>query len=160
MKLATLCYLRQNNHTLMLHRIKKANDMHQGKWNGLGGKFNPGESPEDCAIREVREESGLTMLNPRLRGIITFPAFGSEEHDWYAFLFTADCFTGELIDSPEGVLRWIPDEQLLDLPLWEGDRIFIPWLNQPHFFSAKFVYHNNTLHHHEVIFYPSGSEPV
>lgn len=144
----------------MLHRIKKANDMHQGKWNGLGGKFNPGESPEDCAIREVREESGLTMLNPRLRGIITFPAFDSQEEDWYAFLFTADTFTGELIDSPEGILRWIPDDQLLDLPLWEGDRIFLPWLNQPHFFSAKFIYHNNRLQHHEVTFYPSGGEPL
>lgn len=138
----------------MLHRIKRANDMHQGKWNGLGGKFEPGESPEMCAIREVYEESGLTIRNPELRGILTFPDFCSGE-DWYAFVFVARIFSGALIDSTEGVLQWIGDERLLDLPLWEGDRIFLPWLEQERFFSGRFVYNDGKLCSHEVSFYPS-----
>ena len=81
MKLATLCYLRRDGKTLMVHRIKKANDMHQGKWNGLGGKLDPGETPEECAVREIYEESGLIAHNPRLKGILTFPAFDDFE-DW------------------------------------------------------------------------------
>ncbi len=152
MKLATLCYLRKNGHTLMLHRIKKKNDMHQGKWNGLGGKLEPGESPEACVIREVEEESGLRIRNPRLHGVITFPAFDGFD-DWYVFLFTATEFDGELIDSREGVLRWVPNDEVLSLPLWEGDRIFIPWLDEPHCFSARFVYKNGILQSHEVTFY-------
>ena len=114
MKLATLCYLKANGQTLMLHRIKKQQDMHAGKWNGLGGKFLPGETPEQCAIREVQEESGLTMTNPVLRGILTFPAFSKDE-DWYCFLFVGRQFSGELIDSNEGVLAWIDDDKVLDL---------------------------------------------
>ncbi|RMF40669.1 MAG: 8-oxo-dGTP diphosphatase [Anaerolineae bacterium] len=159
MKLATLCYLRANEHTLMLHRIKKANDMHQGKWNGLGGKLEPGESPEECVIREVYEESGLRIQHPRLHGVITFPAFDALD-DWYVFVFTATQFEGSLIDSREGVLRWIPDTELLDLPLWEGDRIFIPWLSQERFFSAKFVYQDGRLQRHEVYFYPCGQDDI
>jgi len=152
MKLATLCYVRSNGRTLMIHRIKKENDMHQGKWNGLGGKLEAGESPEECVIREVYEESGLRIREPRLRGVITFPAFDGFE-DWYVFVFTAKKFTGRLTDSREGVLRWIPDEEVLSLPLWEGDRIFIPWLWQARCFSAKFVYQEGRLQHHEVHFY-------
>jgi len=152
MKLATLCYIRHNNQTLMLHRIKKENDMHAGKWNGLGGKFEPGESPEECAIREMQEESGLLVTNPRLHGVITFPNFAGND-DWYAFLFSATEFTGELIDSPEGVLEWIDNDKVLDLNLWPGDRIFIPWLEQDAFFSAKFVYIDNELETYEVEFY-------
>jgi len=152
MKLATLCYIRHNNQTLMLHRIKKENDMHAGKWNGLGGKFEPGESPEECAIREMQEESGLLVTNPRLHGVITFPNFAGND-DWYAFLFSATEFTGELIDSPEGVLEWIDNDKVLDLNLWPGDRIFIPWLEQDSFFSAKFVYIDNELETYEVEFY-------
>ena len=110
--------------TLMLHRTKKKNDVHEGKWNGLGGKFETGETPEECAIREVKEESGLLMKNPRMHGFITFPMFDGKK-DWYVFLFTASKFEGELIDSHEGKLEWIPNEELLKLNLWEGDRIFI-----------------------------------
>ena len=107
MKLATLCYVRRDRQTLMIHRIKKANDMHLGKWNGLGGKLNPGESPEECAVREIFEESGLRVRNPQLKGVLTFPAFANDE-DWYAFVFVVDNFEGELIDSSEeGVLRWV-----------------------------------------------------
>ncbi len=153
MKLATLCYIKRDNRTLMLHRIKKENDMHQGKWNGLGGKFEPGETPEACAIREIYEESGLRVRNPELRGVLTFPAFNDDE-DWYAFVFVAHDFDGELIDSPEGVLAWIDDDQLLDLPLWEGDRIFLKWLEQDRFFSGRFDYLDGQLAAHDVVFHP------
>ena len=152
MKLGTLCYLKKEVKTLMLHRVKKERDMHAGKWNGLGGKVDSGESPEECAVREVREESGLTMLDPRLRGILTFPAFDGTD-DWYVYVFTADRFEGDLIESPEGNLAWIPDEELPRLNVWEGDRIFLPWLGQDRFFSGKFVYKDGTLRNHQVIFY-------
>lgn len=152
MKLATLCYVRRNGQTLLLHRVKKANDMHAGKWNGLGGKLEAGETPEECAVREIREESGLTVSNPRLRGVLTFPAFYDEE-DWYAFVFTATEFTGDLIDSPEGVLAWVDDDKLLDLNLWPGDRIFLPWLERDAFFSGKFEYVDGQLLRHDVCFY-------
>ena len=152
MKLATICYVRNDSHTLMIHRLKKENDMHAGKWNGLGGKFEPGETPEECAIREVWEESGLHVKNLILKGFITFPAFYNQE-DWYTFMFLIDDFEGQLIDSPEGHLKWIPDNELLDLNLWAGDRIFIPWLDQPAFFSGKFVYQNKELVEHGVVFY-------
>ena len=153
MKLATLCYVRREGKTLMVHRIKKANDMHQGKWNGLGGKFEPGETPEQCAVREIFEESGLLAQNPVLKGILTFPGFANDE-DWYAFVFVVRHFSGDLIDSPEGQLQWIDDERLLELNLWEGDLIFLPWLDRPDFFSARFVYKNNRLVEHDAVFYP------
>ncbi|NMC14045.1 MAG: 8-oxo-dGTP diphosphatase [Chloroflexi bacterium] len=152
MKLATLCYIKHAGKTLMIHRIKKANDMHQGKWNGLGGKLEPGETPEECVIREVREESGLIIHNPTLKGILTFPLFANNE-DWYAFVFTATQFNGELINSREGDLAWIDDDKLLSLPLWEGDLIFLPWLNNEGFFSGKFVYQDDRLVDHCVVFY-------
>lgn len=152
MKLATLCYVRQEGQTLMVHRIKKANDMHQGKWNGLGGKLEPGETPEECARREIREESGLEVTNLSLKGLLTFPGFANDE-DWYAFVFTADSEGGELIDPAEGYLSWIDDDQLLALNLWEGDRIFLPWLERAGFFSGKFTYKENKLVEHSVIFY-------
>ena len=162
MKLATLCYIRRDGHTLMIHRVKVVGDMHAGKWNGLGGKLEPGETPEECAIREIREESGLSAILPRLRGFITFPGFSNDE-DWYTFLFVVDNFQGELIDSPEGYLEWIPNDKLLDLNLWEGDRVFIPWLDKPGFFSGKFVYKDGALVSHSVVFYDGnpgvGGEP-
>jgi 8-oxo-dGTP diphosphatase len=154
MKLATLCYVRdaKNNTTLMLHRVKKENDMHEGKWNGLGGKFEDGETPEECVIREVLEESGLSITNPKLQGFITFPAFDQFE-DWYVFVFTADEFTGELIDSPEGNLEWIKNDNLMDLKLWEGDKIFMGWFDSGKVFSAKFEYDKGEFVSHDVIFY-------
>lgn len=154
MKLATLCYVRRDGKTLMIHRVKKADDIHAGKWNGLGGKFEPAESPEDCVIREVMEESGLIIKNPILKGFLTFPDFAHNE-DWYAFVFVADDYQGELIDPQEGYLRWIDDNKLLTLPLWEGDLIFLPWLNRPGFFSAKFRYLDGRLVDHESAFYNS-----
>jgi 8-oxo-dGTP diphosphatase len=152
MKLATLCYVRRDGKTLMVHRVKKANDMHQGKWNGLGGKLEPGETPEECAVREVFEEAGLVCRNPIWKGLITFPAF-SQEEDWYTFLYVMREFEGELINSPEGDLSWVDDDKLLDLNLWAGDRVFIPWLDRPGFFSAKFIYEDYQFIDHNVTFY-------
>ena len=151
MILATLCYIKHNGHTLMVHRNKKPNDMHTGKWNGLGGKFEPGESPEECVIREVREESGLHIRNPRLHGLLMFPDFKGD--DWYVFVFTAREFEGELIDSPEGRLEWIPDEKLTALNLWASDQVFFPWLEGDKFFSAKFIYQGDQMKRYEVTFH-------
>jgi 8-oxo-dGTP diphosphatase len=151
MKLATLCYLRRDGHTLMLYRTKPG-DYHQGKWNGLGGKLRPGESPEECLRREVLEESGLIVTAATLRGFITFPNFDGID-DWYCFIYTVEQTSGELGQSPEGELRWLPDSELLSLNLWEGDRVFIPWLLQDRFFSAKFLYEQGELQGYEVNFY-------
>lgn len=154
MKLATLCYVadKKSDSTLMLHRVKKENDYHEGKWNGLGGKFEQGESPEECAIREIEEESGLKVKSVTMKGFITFPLFDGKE-DWYVFLFTANEFEGNLIDSPEGNLAWIKNDVLTDLNLWDGDKIFIPWLFEDKFFSARFNYENGKYVSHEVSFY-------
>lgn len=148
---ATLCYVRSGERTLMMHRNKKEGDVHKGKWNGLGGKLDSGESPDECVIREIREESGLTLLDPKLRGVLTFPAFKPGE-DWLVFVYTATKFEGELGVCAEGDLEWVSGERLAGLPLWEGDRIFLPWLEQPRFFSGKFVYRDGRLVSHEVSF--------
>ena len=149
MKLATLCYVRRNGKTLMIHRIKKDADIHKGKWNGLGGKFEIGETPEECARREIFEESGLKATSLRLKGFLTFPAFANDEY-WYAFVYVVDQFEGELVESEEGVLEWIDDGELLELELWEGDRVFLPWLDNAAFFSAKFVYVDGRCVEHHV----------
>ena len=133
------------------HRNKKVNDIHEGKWNGLGGKFEAGETPEDCVRREVLEESGLVIQNPRLHGLLVFTGF--KGNDWYVFVFTAKDVTGELIDSPEGRLEWIPDEKVLNLNLWESDSIFMPWIQEDKFFSAKFIYDGDKLRGYDVVFY-------
>ncbi len=161
MILATLCYvIDKNKHqTLMLHRVKKKNDFHEGKWNGLGGKFDAGESPEDCVIREIKEESGLTIKRPRLHGFITFPNFDGK-NDWHVFIYTTENFKGKIIDSNEGNLEWIPNEKLLDLNLWDGDKIFLNWVfnkklssKKNNFFSAKFNYENGKFKSYSVNFY-------
>lgn len=152
MLLATLCYLHRDHHTLMLHRVKKEHDIHAGKWNGLGGKFEPGESPEECVIREVREESGYTIRDPKFVGLLMFPNFKGE--DWYVFTFTASHFGGTLIDTDEGHLQWIPDDQLETLPLWESDHVFLPWIRAGKFFSAKFYYEGDVMRDYDVTFHP------
>jgi 8-oxo-dGTP diphosphatase len=151
MILATLCYIKSGGKTLMVHRNRKPNDIHEGKWNGLGGKFEPGESPEECIQREVREEAGLLIKRPRLHGLLLFSGFKGE--DWYVFVFTATDFEGDLIDSPEGRLEWIDDSRLTSLSLWPSDLIFLPWLRGEQFFSAKFVYDGEEFRSHEVVFY-------
>jgi 8-oxo-dGTP diphosphatase len=133
------------------HRNKKVNDIHEGKWNGLGGKLEPGETPEECVVREVFDESGLTIRTPKMGGLLMFPNF--KGNDWYVFVFTTNDFTGELIDSPEGKLEWIPDEKVLSLNLWESDHIFMPWLENGDFFSAKFDYEGDKMSGYEVTFH-------
>jgi len=152
MILATLCYVRSHGRTLMMHRNKRPDDVHLGKYNGLGGKFEPGESPEECVIREVFEESNLA-IKPVFRGVMTFPDF-AKGHDWYCFLYTASEFSGALkTECAEGDLVWVENEKVLDLPLWPGDKIFLRWLDEPRFFSAKFNYQGGVLLGHEVSFY-------
>jgi len=151
MILATLCYIKYEGQTLMVYRNKKPNDMHEGKWNGLGGKFELGESPEECVIREVHEESGLQIRSPQMHGLLMFPDFKGD--DWYVFVFTATEFEGELIDSPEGNLEWIPNENLTALNLWESDHIFMPWIQEGKFFSAKFIYNGDQMQSYAVTFH-------
>ena len=140
-----------------MHRNKRDGDIHKGKWNGLGGKFDTGESPEQCIIREVEEESGLLISTPKLHGFITFPQF-KDNQDWYVFVYTADQFEGTLIDCNEGELEWINDQQLSSLNLWEGDHIFLKWIyqNKP-FFTAIFNYQNKELQSHSVVFHKSAN---
>ena len=144
MKNTTLCYIIKDNSCLMLHRTKKENDENHDKWLGIGGKFEEGESPEDCALREIKEETGLTALSYRYRGIVTFVSneYGTE----FMHLFTVDKFEGEIIECDEGDLEWIKIEDMLKLPMWEGDKIFLDLLaaNDP-FFSLKLVYGGDKL---------------
>jgi len=152
MLLATLCYVKYDGKTLMVYRNKKPNDIHEGKWNGLGGKFEAGETPEMCVRREVQEEAGLLIQDPRLHGLLMFPNFKGD--DWYVFVFTAAEFEGRLLESsPEGRLEWIDDEKLPSLNLWESDHIFLPWIEDGKFFSAKFDYEGDVMQGYEVKFY-------
>lgn len=129
---------------LMLHRVKKENDLNHDKWIGIGGKFEDGESPEECMRREALEETGLTLTKMRYRGIVTFASDQYETE--YMHLFTSDGFTGELIVCDEGDLEWIDREALLELPHWEGDRIFLDLLKQDvPFFSLKLRYEGEHL---------------
>lgn len=150
MKLSTICYITKDSKTLMLHRVKKENDVHKDRWIGLGGKIEDGETPEECIIREVREESGLIIENPQLRAVLTFPKFKDAE-DWYVFLYTADKFTGELQECDEGVLQWIANEKVFDLNISEGDKLFLSWLKKYQMFSGKFVYENGKLVYHSLV---------
>lgn len=149
---STLCYIKKDGKTLLLKRNKKENDVHEGKWIGLGGKFESSESPEDCVIREVYEESGLKIENPRLKAVITFPKF-KDNIDWYVFLFEAFDYTGEMIESNEGDLEWIDDEKIDDLNMWDGDRLFFQWMRDRRFFSGKISYENGELIDYEVNYY-------
>ncbi len=149
---ATLCYLEHEGRVLMLHRITRKGDVHFGKYNGLGGKLDPGESPLECVLREVHEESGLRPGRVRFSGHIAFPAFDGT-NDWSVFLYRAFEPAGELSADPaEGHLEWVPREKLLDLPLWEGDRIFLPWVLADRRFLARFHYENGVYKKHQVHF--------
>lgn len=144
MKNTSLCYIEKDGRWLMLHRTKKSGDENRDKWIGIGGKFEPGESPEECMLREVWEETGLTLTNYRYRAVITFVSdeWGTE----YMHLFTSDGFDGSLKDCDEGELEWVEKEKLLSLPIWEGDKIFLRLIctNEP-FFSLKLCYHGDRL---------------
>ena len=144
MRNTTLCYIRRGDQVLMLHRVKKENDENHDKWIGIGGKFEEGESPEDCLLRETREETGLALDSWRYRGIVTFVSdeWGTE----YMHLFTADKFRGALKDCDEGVLEWLPWDRLPGLPIWEGDKIFLRLIDEDvPFFSLKLCYRGDTL---------------
>ena len=145
MRNTTLCYLERGRKVLMLHRVKKELDENKDKWIGIGGKFEEGESPEDCLLREVQEETGLTLTRWRYRAIVTFVSdeWGTE----YMHLFTADAWEGRLRDDcDEGVLEWIEREKLTELPIWEGDRIFLRLLAEDApFFSLKLRYEGEGL---------------
>lgn len=141
---STLCYIRQGDRYLMLHRVKKENDLNRDKWIGVGGKFEDRESPDDCLMREVLEETGLTLTDWQCRGIVTFLSDGWEGE--YMYLFTADSFTGTLKECDEGNLEWVPISRLGELPLWEGDHLFLELLarNAP-FFLMTLKYEGDRL---------------
>ena len=145
MKNTTICYIEKNEKYLMLHRIKKQNDINRDKWIGIGGKVEDGESPHDCIIREIKEETGISPTNIRYRGLITFVSNIYETE--YMHLFSCNEFEGEIISScDEGNLEWIAINDLLDLPMWEGDKIFLSLLKKENrFFSLKLVYTEDTL---------------
>lgn len=142
--LSTLCYLERGAEYLMLHRVKKRNDLNHDKWIGIGGKFEEGESPENCLLRECREETGLTLTDWRCRGLVTFVS--DQAPTEYMHLFTATAWTGQPHPCDEGVLEWIPKARLQSLPMWEGDRIFLKLLDQnAPFFSLKLCYEGERL---------------
>ena len=144
MRNTTLCYIEKDGCYLLLHRVKKEHDINHDKWIGVGGGFENGESPEDCLLREVREETGLTLTSYSLRGVITFVTDCQESE--YMFLYTADGFSGELTDCEEGTLEWVPKSRIYALPIWEGDRVFLRLLeSSAPFFSLKLVYQGDTL---------------
>ncbi len=141
-KLSTLCYIEQDGKYLMLHRTVKENDINKDKWIGVGGHFEKGESPEECLLREVWEETGYTLTSWRYRGIVTF-VYGEDVVE-YMSLYTADGFTGTPIACDEGELEWVEKSKIGELELWEGDRIFFELLeNEQPFFSLKLVYNTD-----------------
>ena len=143
-KLTTLCYIEKGDSYLMLHRVSKKHDVNKDKWIGIGGHFEENESPEECLLREAKEETGLTLTSWKFRGIVTFISEGWNTE--YMCLYTADGYEGEIIPCNEGVLEWIRKEDLLKLNLWEGDKIFLKLLqeNAP-FFSLKLAYKGDVL---------------
>lgn len=142
--LTTLCYIERDDSYLMMHRVKKENDINKNKWIGVGGHFEESETPEECLLREVREETGLELTSWKLHGIITFSTdiYPTE----YMFLYTADGYTGEMIECNEGNLEWVKKADVYDLPIWEGDKVFFKLLEeQEEFFSLKLRYEGDKL---------------
>ena len=143
MILTTLCYMEKDDSYLMLHRVKKKVDVNKDKWIGIGGKFEKDESPEECLLREAKEETGTTLTSFRLRGVITFVI---DDLDEYTFLYTADGFEGQPIPCTEGDLQWIEKEKIGSLPLWEGDKLFFRLLEERQdVFSLKLTYIHDAL---------------
>ncbi len=145
-ELTTLCYIEKDDKYLMLHRVKKDHDINKDKWIGIGGHFEQDESPEECLLREAREETGLILKSYRMRGIVTF--ISGDGCTEYMSLYTADDFTGEIGECNEGTLEWIEKTRVYDLNIWEGDKIFFRLLEEDRgFFSLKLVYdgHGNLI---------------
>ncbi len=152
MRLTTLCYIEKEDSYLMLHRVKKVNDVNQDKWIGVGGGFEEDESPEECLLREVYEETGLSLTSYRLRGVITFISDKWETE--YMYLYTADGYTGEMIECDEGELCWVPKSDIESLHIWEGDKVFFRLLEEKlPFFSLKLRYEGENLVEQKVIRY-------
>lgn len=142
--LTTLCYIEKDDRYLMMHRVKKNVDINKDKWIGVGGHFEADETPEECLLREVKEETGLTLKQYKLRGIITF--ISNEWQTEYMFLYTASEYEGEIIDCDEGNLEWIPKNSVYDLPIWEGDKVFFKLLMEHEdFFTLKLRYEGEVL---------------
>lgn len=145
MKMTTLCYIEKEGKYLMLHRVKKHHDINAGKWIGVGGHVENGETPEECLLREVKEETGLVLTAYRLRGLVTFLSDVCEPE--LMCVFTADAFDGEMIECDEGELAWVEKSDILALPTWEGDRVFLERLlsGDERFFSIKLRYEGDKL---------------
>lgn len=142
--LTTLCYIEQDGKYLMMHRVKKENDINKDKWVGIGGHFEADESPEECLLREAKEETGLTLLSWRLRGIVTFIC--DRQNTEYMFLYTAGQYEGKLCECSEGNLEWVEKSRVYQLPIWEGDKIFFRLLEEESaFFSLKLRYEGDRL---------------
>ena len=149
MILSTLCYIEKDGKYLMLHRTKKKKDINKDKWLGVGGKIEEGESPEECIVREAKEETGLTLKEYQLRGIVTYVSNKWETE--YMYVFTATEFEGNLIECDEGDLKWIEKEKVNTLPTWEGDHIFVGKLQKDNgFFSVKFEYDGEKLMRYDL----------
>lgn len=143
-QMTTLGYIETRESYLMLHRVKKEQDVNEGKWIGIGGKFEYGESPEECMIREAKEETGLAVTSMKFRGILTFIC--DKQDPEYICLYTIDCFSGQLKECDEGELLWVPKDEIFGLNLWEGDRIFFDLLQKDvPFFSLKLCYEGDQL---------------
>ena len=142
--LTTLCYIERKDSYLMMHRVKKEKDINKDKWIGVGGHFEEGESPEECLLREVKEETGLELKSWKFRGIITFVTDIYEPE--YMFLYTATEYDGEITDCNEGTLEWVKKSDVYDLPIWEGDKVFFRLLEEEReFFSLKLRYEGDKL---------------
>ena len=147
-----MCYLRRDHQTLLLHRIKEKNDINEGKWIGVGGKFESGECPEECMIREIREETGYQANTLQLRGIVTFPKLYHGD-DEIMFFYTCDDFSGSMHECDKGVLEWVDNDQIPSLPMWEGDYHFFAWLKDDHVHNAKIVYENDEVIEYKEFIY-------
>lgn len=152
MKLTTICYIEENNKTLLVHRNKSENDVHEGKYVGICGEVTNGDTPEECIIREVKEQTNLILKSIYYRGIITLPKFIGDE-DIYMMLFTSDEFEGKMKSTcKDGDLIWIDSEKIFDLDMWEGDRLYLRWSNTDEIFSSKIIYENGKLKDYSVAF--------
>lgn len=157
MLLTSLCYIEKDGNYLMLHRTKKKNDLNEGKWLGIGGKFEKDESPEECILREAEEETGLILHHPQLRCIVTYVSAGHDTE--YMHVFTAEDFTGTLKTCSEGELSWIAKDKILELNLWEGDRYFLERIARPGpFFTLKCCYEGDRLVQHQIFTYGTEAD--